>query len=226
MTKQPRGDNSEGSSPGAQIPTRDLTTADVQHVAAAGEIPEEQLPELEKWLRHTVKLYDEVARMYDSCLTKRQKLESFKEVRVLARNLSGLLEQPWVHGYMASHEVRSLRSRKGHLSSGESAAIVEQVERDRSGVEALVNRSAAILKELKSRPENKDEQNATIRSAKREIWFLHNLMRTYWMRLGREPKFKEQSPYVKFVRAVYGIVGLDDEASFDKIRQRHTAALR
>jgi len=225
MTKQPRGDSSERSSSGPQIPTRKITDADVQRVAAAGEIPEEQLPELERWLRHAVNLYDQLARMYESCLTKKQKRKSIEPISVAAQRLSRLLKQPWVHGYMVSHEMLSLLSRKEDLSSNGSAAIAEQVERDLSGVEALVNRSAAMLKQLELRPENADEKIAAAPRANPAIKHLHNLMRFYWMRIGREPTFAEQSPYVKFVRAVYGIVGLGDEAEFETIRSRHTAAL-
>ena len=226
MTKQPRGDSSKESNSGPQIPTRKFTDADVQHGAAEGEIPEEQLPELETWLRHAVNLYDEVVRIYERCLTKKQKRESIEEISLAARNLRGLLKQSWIYWYMVGHEVLSLPSRKEDLFSGQLAEIEEQVERDRSGVEALVNRSAAMLKQLKLRPENADEKIAATSRADPEIKLLHNLIRNYWMRLGREPKFAEQSPYVKFVRAVYGIVGLDDETSFETIRSRHTAALR
>ena len=225
MTKQPRGDGSEGSSSGPQIPTRKFTDADVQHVAAEGEIPKEQLPELTMWLKHAVDCYDQLARMYESCLTKKQKLESIEEISVAARRLSRLLKQPWPKAAMMSHEALSLLSRKEDLSDNRSAAIAEQVERDLSGVEALVNRSAAMLKQLGLRTENADEKIAAAGRANPAIKHLHNLMRFYWMRIGCEPTFAEQSPYVKFVRAVYGIVGLGDEAEFETIRSRHTAAL-
>lgn len=222
MTKQPRRDSRVAPDSSPQIPNRKITNADVQRVAAAGKIPEKQWPEFERWLRYTIKQYVEVARMYDNSLTKKQKRKSIEKIIVATRKLSGLLKQPWIYGSMVSHEMLSLLSRKEDLSENWSAAIEEQVGRDLSGVEALMNRGAAMLKNVESRTENADERIAATR-ANPALKHLHDWLWNYWKRLGRKPTFAEESEYLKFVRAVYGIVGLDQNASLETIRSRHSA---
>lgn len=230
MTKQPSRHGSEGSRFSQQLSAGRITDADVQRVAAEGEIPKEQLPELREWLRYTVKNYYQFARMYDNCPTKRKKLKLITEINVAARRLNKPLKQPWPKAAMMSHEASSLLSRKEDLSDNRSAAIKEQVERDLSGVEALVSRTATMLKQLDKqlelRPQNADEKIVAAGRADPAVKILHNLMRGYWKRLGSKPTLAEESPYVKFVRAIYRVVGLDEEASFETIRSRDRAARR
>jgi hypothetical protein len=227
MKKQPRGDSSGGSSSGPQIPTRNFTTADLQRVAAAGEIPEEQLPKLRSWLRYAVDRYDEDSRVYGSILTKPQRLKCFSDINKAARRLNKLLKQPWPGAAMMSHEALSLLSRRNDIGKSRHfdkawQAVENRVRRDLKGVQSLVDRSAAILKELESRGETSDEKLAATSAADPARELLDHLIWNYWVKeLRNAPPIGKNSPFVRFVRAIDRLVGFSGEAPVRTIRYRY-----
>ena len=227
MPKQLRGDSSEELSSGPRSPTRDFTTADLQRVAAEGDIPEEQLPRLDRWLRYVVDRYDEAASIYGSILTKEQKHERFSDINKAARRLNRLLRQPWPEAAMMSHEELSLLSRRTGIGKSRYfdkawQAAQNRVRRDLKGVQSLVDRSAAILKELESRGETSDEETAAASAANPAREHLDHLIWIFWVtRMGRPPTIGKNSPFVRFVRAIDRLVGFPGEAPVRTIRYRY-----
>ncbi len=227
MTKQPRGDSSEGSSSSPQIPNGKITTADVQRVAAAGEIPEEKLPQLRSWLRYAVPLYGEASRVYGSGLPKRKKVNCFSAINKAGHRLNELLKQPWPEAAMMSHEALSLLSRRDGIGKSRHfgkawAAVKNRVRRDLKGVQSLVDRSAAIRKELESRGETKDEKLAAATAANPAREFLDHLIWNFWVtEMGSTPAIGKNAPFVRFVRAIDRLVGFPGEAPVRTIRYRY-----
>lgn len=227
MPKQLRGDSSEESNSGPQSPTRDFTAADLQRVAAEGNVPKEQLPQLDRWLKYVVDRYDEAARIYGSILTQQQRHECFSDINKAARRLNRLLKQPWPEPAMMSHEGLSLLSRrdgieKSRLFDKASAAVKNRVRRDLKGVQSIVDRSAAILKELESRGATSDEKLAATSAADPARELLDHLIWIYWVtNLRNAPAIGKNSPFVRFVRAIDRLVGISGEAPVRTIRYRY-----
>ena len=206
--------------------TKNIAPARLRRIAHAAEIPEEQWHELEVWLRNLIARYQEETRIYEDGLTKKQKEKHVEKLNEAARALRDLLRPPWIRNYMASYDALAMHTGDEDPPLTETMEKVEQVERDVSGVDALVRRSAAMAKDLNSRLANADEQSIAASAKKQAIICLHKRIGTYWMALVGKPTFAEESAFVNFVRVVYGLVGLSEEASLDTIRGRHKASLR
>ena len=128
---------------------------------------------------------------------------------------------------MMSHEALSLLRRrvgieKSRLFDKADVAAKNRVRRDLKGVQSLVDRSAAILKELESRGETSDEKLAATSAADPARELLDHLIWNFWVtEMGSTPAIGKNAPFVRFVRAIDRLVGFPGEAPVRTIRYRY-----
>lgn len=204
------------SEPAAATGTREIGKAALEHVAEAWEIPEEELPGFEAWLRNLALIHDEATRSYGNCLTSQQKINRLRPVETAARNLERSLKDPWVISYMVGRERLAARSRKdaltirGELLESVDASIEEGVRCDVQAITRLVKRTQAVRCELENRDDNADEQTATLTALKPARKHINGMILDRWERvLGRTDRtFEKSSRFVKAVAAVDKFLGL------------------
>ena len=206
------------SEPAAATGTREIGKAALEHVAEAWEIPEQELPGFEAWLRNLALIHDGATRSYGNCLTRGQKIKSLGMVETALRTAEKHLKDPWVASYMVNHERLAARSRKdvltikGELFESVDALIEERARRDVQAVPRLVKRIQAILCELENRDDNADEKKKKRTAQKPAREYIDGMILDRWERVLRrtDRTFEKSSRFVKAVAAIDKFLGLDE----------------